>query len=155
MIDLHEEFVSITRAFEQQGIPYAVCGGMAMAAHGFPRATVDIDFLIPDEQMEAARVCLKQLGYTHESGWMTFGKGGVRLFRMVKLDPSAGDFLVVDLLVATGDLAGVWRQRQRQETSTGPIWVVAGSGLIDMKRSRGSKQDLADIEKLEGKTDEN
>jgi hypothetical protein len=154
MIDLHEEFVAIARAFEQQGIPYAVCGGMALAAHGFPRATVDIDLLIPDDHMDKVRSCLKQLGYDHESGWMTFAGGGVRLFRVVKLDPSAGDFLVVDLLAASGDLTSVWEQRQRQETPDGSIWIVSRPGLIAMKRGRGSKQDLADIENLEGIADE-
>lgn len=154
MIDLHEEFVAITKAFEQQGIPYAVCGGMAMAVHGFPRATVDIDLLVPDEHIGTARTCLKTLGYTHESGWMTFAGGAVRLFRMVKLDPQGGDFLVVDLLAASGDLVSVWQQRQRRETGTGHIWVVSAPGLIAMKRARASKQDVADIEKLEETFDE-
>ncbi len=155
MIDLHTEFVAITRAFEQQGIPYAVCGGLAMAAHGFPRSTIDIDLLVPEDHLDNARSCLQQLGYTHESGWMTFANGGVRLFRVVKLDPAAGDFLVLDLLTASGDLASIWDQRQRQETPDGPIWIVSRSGLVAMKRGRGNKQDLADIENLEGVTDEN
>jgi len=46
------------------------------------------------------------------------------------------------------------QQRLRQETSAGPIWVVSRPGLIAMKRGRGSKQDLADIENLEGISDE-
>jgi len=154
MIDLHQEFIAIVKAFDRQGISYAVCGGMAMAAHGFPRATVDIDLLLPLDHLEQARSCLKQLGYGHESGWMAFAGGGVRIFRMVKLDPAAGDFLIVDLLTAADDLAGVWEQRQRQETPEGLIWLVSRPGLIAMKRGRGSKQDLADIEKLEGSADE-
>jgi len=154
MIDLHQEFIAIMRAFEQQGLPYAVCGGLAMAMHGFPRATVDIDLLVPDDHLNDARSCLTKLGYTHESGWLALAGGGVRLFRVVKLDPAAGDFLVVDLLVASGDLASVWEQRQRQETDAGPVWVVSQSGLIAMKRGRGSKQDMADIENLEGVDDE-
>lgn len=31
---------------EQCGIPYAICGGLAVAAHGHVRATVDVDVLI-------------------------------------------------------------------------------------------------------------
>ena len=53
MFDLYEEFKSIVSALEEQGIDYAVCGGLAMAVHGLPRATVDIDLLIPSESLEA------------------------------------------------------------------------------------------------------
>ena len=49
MIDLAEEFEAVISALAEHGIEYAVCGGLAMAIHGFPRATVDIDLLIPAE----------------------------------------------------------------------------------------------------------
>jgi len=52
VFDLYEESKSIVSALEEQGID-AVCGGLAMAVHGLPRATVDIDLLIPSESLEA------------------------------------------------------------------------------------------------------
>ena len=45
MFDLYEEFKAIVAALGEQGIDYAVCGGLAMAVWGAPRATVDIDLL--------------------------------------------------------------------------------------------------------------
>lgn len=35
--------------FEQPGIPYVVAGGLAVAAHGYKRATVDVDLLLTRE----------------------------------------------------------------------------------------------------------
>ena len=53
MIDLYEEFKTIVGALTRHRIPFGVCGGLAMAAHGFPRATQDIDLLVPEEQIDA------------------------------------------------------------------------------------------------------
>jgi hypothetical protein len=43
VFDLYEEFKAIVSALEEHRIDYAVCGGLALAVHGLPRATVDID----------------------------------------------------------------------------------------------------------------
>ena len=43
MLDLLEELKNVLARLEQDGVPYALCGGLAMAVHGYPRATVDID----------------------------------------------------------------------------------------------------------------
>ena len=64
MFDLYEEFKSIVSALEERGIDYAVCGGLAMAVHGLPRATVDIDLLILAESLEEAKAVVRSLGYT-------------------------------------------------------------------------------------------
>jgi hypothetical protein len=36
----------------QRGIRYALAGGLAVAAHGYLRATVDVDFLVGDEAFD-------------------------------------------------------------------------------------------------------
>ena len=67
MLDLYEEFKSIVAALKEHEIEYAVCGGLAMAVHGHPRATVDIDLLILAESFEEAKSVVRGLGYTIES----------------------------------------------------------------------------------------
>jgi hypothetical protein len=37
----------LAKALEECGVEYAVIGGIAMALHGFPRATKDIDLFLP------------------------------------------------------------------------------------------------------------
>ena len=46
MSDLLSEFKLVTNLLNEHQIEFAVCGGWAMAIHGFPRATIDIDLLI-------------------------------------------------------------------------------------------------------------
>ena len=44
--DVHIALARVTKRLEELGIPYAVCGGMALNAHGYKRATTDVDVLV-------------------------------------------------------------------------------------------------------------
>jgi len=45
-MNLFEDFSSIIKQFNKNGISYALIGGIALAFHDEPRFTKDIDFLI-------------------------------------------------------------------------------------------------------------
>lgn len=46
-----DDVLTVLDALERAGVRYAVFGGLAMAAHGFDRATRDLDlFITPDER---------------------------------------------------------------------------------------------------------
>ncbi len=51
-VDLEQELISLAAVLASEGIPYALCGGLALAVHGFQRATKDIDFLVPVAAIE-------------------------------------------------------------------------------------------------------
>jgi hypothetical protein len=40
------ELSQLISALSENGVEYAVCGGLSLAIHGFARATLDIDVLI-------------------------------------------------------------------------------------------------------------
>ena len=63
MFDLAGEFEAVISALADHGIDYAVCGGLAMAIHGLPRATVDIDLLIRPEDEERVYAAVEPLGF--------------------------------------------------------------------------------------------
>ena len=46
-MNLKDELFLIVETLERGGVEYALCGGMAVAVHGYVRATKDIDLLIP------------------------------------------------------------------------------------------------------------
>jgi hypothetical protein len=50
-------------AFEKEGIRYALLGGMALGAWGVPRGTVDIDFLVHNDDMKKVDGIMRGLGY--------------------------------------------------------------------------------------------
>lgn len=45
-MEFHELVVTIAKALDEVGIPYAITGGVAVSAWGRPRSTYDIDFTI-------------------------------------------------------------------------------------------------------------
>ena len=154
MFDLYEEFKSIIAALEERGIDYAICGGLAMAVHGLPRATVDIDLLILAESLEEAKSVARGLGYTIEAQPMTFHKGAIEIRRLSKIDPSDGDLLMIDFLLVTPTVETAWKNRIRVASSQGSVFAVSREGLILLKSFRRSGQDLDDIERLKGSQDE-
>jgi hypothetical protein len=154
VFDLYEEFKSIVSALEEHGIDYAVCGGLAMAVHGLPRATVDIDLLILAESLEEAKSVARSLGYTIEAQPMNFHKGAIEIRRLSKIDPSDGDLLMIDFLLVTPAVAAAWNNRIRVASPKGSVFVVSREGLIVLKSFRRSGQDLDDIERLKDGQDE-
>lgn len=147
MLDLTAEFEAVLAALAKHGIEYAVCGGMAMAIHGYPRATVDIDLLIRPEDEDRVYSAVEPLGYTFRALPMRFDKGAMQIRRVTKIDP-AGDTLMLDLLLVTPASEDVWRDRETVEWDFGPIQVVSREGLIKLKSGRMSGIDQDDIEKL-------
>lgn len=55
-MDVNEDFVDIARAFLDTHVEFVIVGAYALAAHGFPRMTGDIDFLVRPSPENAARV---------------------------------------------------------------------------------------------------
>ncbi len=147
-MDLYDEFTAIVTALETGNVGYAICGGMAMAIHGFPRATVDIDLVIPSGELERALATAAELGYTVPADPMTFAGGAVEIRRVSKVDATAHDLLSLDLLVVTPAIEQVWKDRVRVRWERGELWVVSRQGLASLKRLRGSGQDRDDIQRL-------
>ncbi len=154
MLDLYDELKALVRSLTTHGVAYALCGGLAMAVHGVARATVDIDILIQEESLTAARSVARELGYTVEAAPMSFAGGTVEIRRASKVDPDSGDMLMLDFLLLTAPLANVWETREEVEWEQGSLWVVSRAGLIALKKLRRSGQDLEDIARLIEGSDE-
>lgn len=149
MLNLLNEFQLIIQALEEEKIDYAVCGGMAMAIHGFLRATVDIDIVLMQESIERTKLALHKYGYLIESAPMRFADGNIIIHRITKTDASSEDFLVLNIPEVTDAMKEIWKNRKRIEWNFGFISIIDKSGLIQMKKMRNSKVDQEDIERLE------
>ena len=152
MTDLLTELRSITDALDLARVDYALCGGVALAIYGIPRATIDIDMLVAPDQVPAAEGVLGQLGYRLAAAPMRLAGGTVTITRLVKPEPDSEDVLMVDLLHVTPALESVWQSRRRIAWDHGAIATVSRAGLVALKRLRGSGQDQDDIERLTGDT---
>lgn len=155
MIDVYAELKRIINALSENKIEYAVCGGWAMAIHGVPRATVDIDLLISADSLEQVFDIARLNDYLLVGLPMTFNNGQTEIRRISKIDDETGFVLMLDLLLVTPELNDVWQQKLTKPLENSSVSVVSRKGLIKMKTMSGRTQDKADIEKLAEIEDEN
>jgi len=148
MLDLYDEFNKVVTLLAEHTIDYALCGGLALAVYGIPRATIDIDLLIMPESLETVMPLARELGYKKEALPMRFADKGIEIRRISKLDPESGDMLMLDLLLVTPAILPAWESRREVEWEHGTLRVVSRDGLIALKSLRGSGQDLEDISRL-------
>jgi cellobiose-specific phosphotransferase system component IIB len=148
MATLLDELSELIFTLNENGIEYAVCGGLSMAIHGFVRATVDIDILIQPESLEKAYKIAEEKGFDIRGLDISFKERAVEIRRVSKIDAD-GEVLSLDLLLVTPQVEDVWETREKIDFLGNRLSVVSREGLIKMKRLAGRPQDLADIERLE------
>ncbi|MCW5961748.1 MAG: hypothetical protein KIS76_16425 [Pyrinomonadaceae bacterium] len=85
MFDIYAELKRIINALDENDVEYAVCGGWAMAIHGVPRATVDIDLLISAESLDKVFEIAKSNDYWLEGLPMSFHNGQIEIAGFLKL----------------------------------------------------------------------
>jgi hypothetical protein len=156
-LNLVTELEALIDALDADGVPYALCGGLALGIHGHPRGTKDIDILIEPGDLDRAIAVAKRMGFDIPARKMIFGlREGKRreVQRLSKLDPDTNDLMPLDFLVVNDELRDVWNERMTLDTGARRVTVVSRVGLATMKRLAGRAQDLVDIAKLEGNADD-
>jgi len=148
MTDIFEEFEKLIKTINQEDIPYAVCGGWALAIHGVPRATIDIDLIVLSENLQEVWKIAEGLGYDVEGLPLSFDEGAIEIRRISKIDKESKMLFTIDFLLVTEDLKEVWENRQNIDFEDEKVWTVSKEGLIFMKEMSGRHKDLGDIESL-------
>ncbi len=146
-MNLFSEFERLIQQLNDASVEYAVVGALALAVHGVPRATTDIDLLIKPRDLQRITTLVAELGFTLPAVPMTFANSGLSIQRITKI--SEGETLMLDLLLLGESLQTIWDSRVCLDMGTQSLWVVSREGLVRMKASAGRLQDLADIKRLE------
>ncbi len=146
-MDLFAELTRLLAEMRQRNVDYAICGGIALAVHGVPRATQDIDLLIPETSLPALRESARAAGFVFETEPLDFPASGVTIIRFTKV-LADGQPLMLDALLAKGPLHRIWEGRQTLDFEGGQVVVVSKQGLISLKLAAGRPQDMVDVQKL-------
>jgi hypothetical protein len=128
----------------QGNVDYALCGGLALAVHGHPRFTQDIDLLVRPEDLDRILRIAEQCGYVDHAGRIPFEQ--VTVYRTAKIRGT--EFLALDLLQLAPIFDDVWSTRQFVRWEERLIQVVSAAGLAKMKQLAARDQDLVDLKKL-------
>ena len=147
MTTLLDELSQIISALEDSGIEHAVCGGLALTIHGFPRATFEIDILIRHESLEKPYEIAANYEYDIRGLDMSFKERAVEIRRVSKIDDD-GEVLPLDFLLVTPHVEEVWETREKLIWQDKNLRIVSRNGLIRMKQLAGRAKDLIDIDKV-------
>jgi hypothetical protein len=147
MLALDRELKALVEKLNERDIPYALCGGLAMAVHGHPRATIDIDLVAFRGSATNVEKVARELGYTLPAGPMHFAAGRVTINRVTKTDLGDEDFLPLDILTYEPSIENEIETELREWEGV-KLHVVSRKDLVKLKQLRDSQQDRTDIDKL-------
>jgi hypothetical protein len=148
-MDLYSELLALLDVLEKESIEYALCGGVAVAFHGYPRFTKDIDILVRPQDLPRVKEAVARRGFVLDSGRLPFGLGTRNEREVHRISKVEGkEVLTLDLVLVNQVLDDVWNGRERFEWQGRQVQVVSREGLAVMKRLANRRQDLLDLEKL-------
>ncbi len=147
-MEIRIDFKGLLELFNKHKVEYLIVGGYALAFHGAPRVTGDIDLFVRPTSQNAERI----LAALDE-----FGFGSLRL--------SKGDFTTPGVVVQLGvppvridiitRVSGVsWEKADADKVpgryANTPVFFISREDFIANRRATGRAKDAADIEALNG-----
>jgi hypothetical protein len=145
---VNRDFRDLLAAFLEAGVRFLVVGAHALAVHGVPRATGDLDvWIAPDiENADRAWQALLAFGAPLESMGITRGDlGRPDQVVQVGLPPRRIDILTSISGVAFQD---AWPERVTHDADGLAVPFLGRAALVRNKRASGRAKDLADLEAL-------
>jgi Nucleotidyltransferase of unknown function (DUF6036) len=143
---LPEDWRAFIESLNSHGVEYVVVGAVALAHHGCPRFTGDMDVFVRASAENARRLgkALNELG---------FGSLGLEAadfensYRVIQLGVAPNR---IDILTSLTGLSfdEAWSDRVEANVEKTPVWFMGRESLILNKRRTGRPQDLADLAAL-------
>ncbi len=145
-MEAQQDFKELLALFNDHNVSYVIVGAYALAHHGAPRYTGDLDILVAPTSENARRIL---------NALSVFGFGDFGL--------KSGDFTASDRVIQLGfppvrvdlmtSITGVtWEEaesgKERGVYGDISVFIVGRRQLIQNKRSTGRQKDLADLETL-------
>jgi hypothetical protein len=145
-MNTQQDFEELLRLLEETKVEYLIVGGYAVAFHGFPRFTKDIDiyYNISSQNIQKLQKALLKFGFSSEDVPLDlfYTKGNIITFGV---EPVRVDII--------NDISGVefsdaWENKIRGRYGDVEVSFISKIDLIKNKQSTLRLQDKADVEKL-------
>jgi hypothetical protein len=140
--DVQKALRKLARVLEEEGIPYAIAGAMALNAYGYQRVTIDVAVLLTKEGLASFKARHLGRGYVEESESVRDAEHGVNI-----------DVLITGEFPGDGKPKPVAFPDPGVATRTGGIALLPLEKLIELKLASGISaphrlKDLADVLEL-------
>ena len=142
---LHPDFSDFVAALNGNNVEYVIVGSFALAFHGNPRATGDIDFWIRP-MTSNAKALIKAL--------VDFGFGGLDI---TEEDVVSGKIIQlgfppvrIDIITVIDGLVTeeIWETKEKAKLGPHDVFYLGREAFIKNKRTMRRHKDLADLELL-------
>lgn len=144
---LNDDFREMLSALSAEAVEYLLVGAYALAAHGIPRATGDMDVWVRATPENAGRT------------WRALARFGAPMQEVTPEDLARADTVVqigvapcrIDVLTSVDgvEFEDAWEHRESAALGGLDVSVISRADLIRNKRACGRPQDLADVDALE------
>ena len=145
-MEVQKDFRELLELFNTHKVEYLIVGGYALAFHGVPRYTGDIDIFVKPDTENALRI-LKALD--------EFGFGSLDLkeedFRSPNKVVQLGYPPVrIDIMTSISGLSWdeAYAELDKGKYGNVPVYYIGLNHYILNKRASGRKKDIADLEAL-------
>jgi hypothetical protein len=144
---MNPDFVDLLRAFIAADVRFLVVGAYALAVHGRPRATGDLDVWVEATPGNATRVMTALAAFGAPMADISaddFSRAGVTY--QMGLPPGRIDILTELTGLSFGE---AWPDRIRRPFGEVDVDFIGRASFIRNKRATGRSKDLGDIEGME------
>ena len=145
-MEVQQDFKELLELFNEHNVEYIIVGGYALAFHGAPRYTGDIDIFVKPDSKNAKQILtvLDKFG---------FGSVGIKqedLEKPNKVIQLGFPPVRIDIITSISGLSWDEAVNERVVGEYGDITVyyIGRSHYIINKKASGRKKDLADLEAL-------
>ena len=145
-IEFPQDFSEFLKLLNDHRVEYLLVGGFAVAIHGYPRATADMDVWVARNRANAERIvsCLREFGFDMPDLVPELFEDPDRIIRMGEAP------LRIEILM---DLDGVafddcYSRADEQIVNGSPVPVISLNDLKVNKRASGRSKDHDDLENL-------
>jgi len=147
-MEAQQDFRDLLELFNAHKVEYMIVGGYALAFHGAPRYTGDIDIFIKSDAENAQRI----LSALDKFGFKSIGLTIEDFENPEKVVQLGVPPVRVDIITS---LSGVTWEDAYSGRETGKygdisVYYIGRKQFISNKRATGRKKDLADIEAIGG-----
>jgi hypothetical protein len=144
---MNSDFSDMLSALSAEGVEYLLIGAYAMAVHGFPRATGDIDVWVRPSPDNADRVIRALTRFGAPLGELQAADlAGEGTVFQIGVAPNR-----VDVMTAIDGVTfdEAWPRRHTRTIEGVTLSVISRDDLIRNKRATGRARDRVDAEQLE------
>jgi hypothetical protein len=138
----YQDFAEFIRILGRHRVRFVIIGGYAVAFHGSPRATDDVDVLIEQTEPNIRRIeraLVEFAGAAPRPGALRQRRGVVRI---------GGPIVHIDVTTkidGIADFAAVWGRRVRGDFLGVPASYISMRDLLRTKRAANRPKDQGDI----------